>query len=62
MVGSHVQIPCTVESCADIFVTGTMAPAGTYQLVVRALHIFGDKTVASEYDSATTVPFTIKYV
>ncbi|KAI6883151.1 subtilisin-like protein [Hortaea werneckii] len=41
---------------------GTMAPAGTYQLVVRALHIFGDKSMASEYDSATTVPFTIKYV
>lgn len=41
---------------------GNAAPAGTYEFVVQALHIFGDRDVAEEYDQAVTVPFSIKYV
>ncbi|KAJ9137030.1 Subtilisin-like protein [Pleurostoma richardsiae] len=41
---------------------GTYAPAGKYKLVVRALHIFGDAKLPSEYDAAETVPFKIRYI
>lgn len=38
-----------------------MAPAGEYQLVIRALHIFGDREDPEQYDRVDTVPFTIRY-
>lgn len=41
---------------------GSYAPAGTYTLLVRTLHIFGDPTKAADYDVAETVPFSIRYV
>ncbi|KAF2149039.1 subtilisin-like serine protease PR1C [Myriangium duriaei CBS 260.36] len=40
---------------------GNPAPAGTYELVVRALRIFGDRENAEEYDEAVSVSFDIKY-
>ncbi|KAF4554958.1 Subtilase-like protein 1 [Elsinoe fawcettii] len=40
---------------------GNAAPAGEYEFVVRALHIFGDREEAGEYDQAITVPFSIAY-
>lgn len=40
---------------------GSYAPAGMYKIVVRALHIFGDAKLATEYDVAETVPFRIRY-
>jgi len=51
----------TVSSWDGLLENGSRAPAGTYELVVRALHIFGDREVASDYDVATSVPFTIRY-
>ncbi|KAF1970669.1 subtilisin-like serine protease PR1C [Bimuria novae-zelandiae CBS 107.79] len=42
-------------------VDGSFAPAGTYKFGVKALHIFGDASKESEYDTAETVSFTIKY-
>ncbi|KAI5249296.1 subtilisin-like protein [Aureobasidium subglaciale] len=41
---------------------GSRVPAGTYSILVRALRIFGDATNPDDYDSAETVPFTIRYV
>lgn len=40
---------------------GSYAPSGLYKLSVKALHIFGDPKLASEYDSTETVPFRIRY-
>jgi hypothetical protein len=42
-------------------VDGTYAPSGTYKLAVKALRIFGDPKVGSEYDSTETVAFRIRY-
>jgi hypothetical protein len=39
-----------------------VVPAGTYELVTRALRIFGDADNEDDYDVATSVPFTIRYV
>jgi hypothetical protein len=41
---------------------GKRVPAGTYSILVRALRIFGDATNPDDYDSASTEPFTIRYV
>jgi hypothetical protein len=41
---------------------GTYAPPGVYKFAVKALHIFGDPKLASEYDGAETVSFKIKYM
>jgi subtilisin family serine protease len=41
---------------------GTYAPAGSYRFAVKALRIFGDRELASEYDAAQTVDFKIKYL
>ncbi|KAG7291315.1 hypothetical protein NEMBOFW57_001328 [Staphylotrichum longicolle] len=41
---------------------GTYAPPGLYKFAVKALRIFGDSKVASEYDAADTVNFRIKYL
>jgi hypothetical protein len=38
------------------------APSGMYKIVVRALHIFGDRSKAGDYDSAELGPFRIKYM
>jgi flagellar hook assembly protein FlgD len=40
---------------------GSFAPAGTYKFVVKALHIFGDASKESDYDTAETVSFKIQY-
>ncbi|KNG51237.1 subtilisin-like serine protease PR1C [Stemphylium lycopersici] len=40
---------------------GSFAPAGSYKLFVRALHIFGDASKDSDYDSFTTSSFRIQY-
>ncbi|KAF2689831.1 subtilase [Lentithecium fluviatile CBS 122367] len=40
---------------------GSYAPAGTYTLLIRALKIFGDASVKEEYETTSTVPFTIRY-
>lgn len=40
---------------------GTYAPAGTYKILISALHIQGDADDESEYDVAETVEFTISY-
>ncbi|KAH6838638.1 peptidase S8/S53 domain-containing protein [Chaetomium sp. MPI-CAGE-AT-0009] len=41
---------------------GTYAPAGRYRFAVKALRIFGDREVASDYDTAETVDFRIRYL
>ncbi|KAK3295212.1 peptidase S8/S53 domain-containing protein [Chaetomium fimeti] len=41
---------------------GTYAPAGRYRFAVKALRIFGDRDVATEYDAAETVDFRIQYL
>ena len=45
-----------------VLADGTQVPAGSYQILVRALRIFGDPENAGDYDSGSTVPFTIRYV
>jgi len=40
---------------------GTYAPSGVYKLAVKAVPIFGDPKLTSEYDSTETVPFKIRY-
>ena len=40
---------------------GRLVPAGAYAILVRALRIFGDADVRSEYDAALSVPFNIRY-
>ncbi|CAN9281963.1 unnamed protein product [Alternaria alternata] len=40
---------------------GSFAPAGTYKFLVKALHIFGDASRESDYDTAETVSFRIQY-
>ena len=41
---------------------GTYAPPGLYKFAVKALRIFGDPKIGSEYDTADTVNFRIKYL
>ncbi|KAL2148049.1 hypothetical protein VTI28DRAFT_105 [Corynascus sepedonium] len=41
---------------------GSYAPAGRYRFAVRALRIFGNAKLPTEYDLAETVDFTIKYL
>ncbi|KAK4150861.1 minor extracellular protease [Chaetomidium leptoderma] len=41
---------------------GTYAPPGLYKFAVKALRIFGDPKVGSEYDQADTLTFRIKYL
>jgi len=40
---------------------GTYAPSGTYKMVIRALHIYGDRNKAEDYDIVETQPFSIRY-
>lgn len=40
---------------------GSYTPAGVYKIAVRALHIFGDKSAVTSYDSGETVSFRIQY-
>lgn len=41
--------------------SGAYAPEGSYKLAVRALRIFGDRTVPDDYDLVETVAFSIRY-
>jgi len=41
---------------------GTYAPSGLYKIVFRALHIFGDRNKASEYDVVESTPIRIRYM
>jgi hypothetical protein len=52
----------TVSRWNGLLQNGTVVPAGTYELVTRALRIFGDADNEDDYDVATSVPFTIRYV
>lgn len=40
---------------------GTYAPSGVYKFAIKALRIFGDPELASDYDATETVPFRIRY-
>ncbi|KAF2652507.1 serine endopeptidase [Lophiostoma macrostomum CBS 122681] len=40
---------------------GSLVPAGTYSILVRALKLFGDETKEDEFEAAETVVFGIKY-
>lgn len=51
----------TVSPWNGRLANGTVAPSGSYKLVTRALHIFGDLDNDSDYDVATSVPFSIRY-
>lgn len=42
--------------------TGAYAPEGAYKMAVRALKIFGDRTVAEDYELVETVDFSIQYL
>jgi subtilisin family serine protease len=52
----------TVSRWNGLLENGTLVPAGSYQLVTRALHIFGDEEEEGDWDVATSVPFSIRYV
>lgn len=68
--GSIAGSPFTYQPRANAWATafygllddGRRVPEGSYQILVRALRIFGDKNNPEDYDGATTVPFAIKYV
>ena len=51
----------TVSRWNGLLQNGTVVPAGSYELVTRALRIFGDADNEDDYDVATTVPFGIRY-
>lgn len=51
----------TVSRWNGLLESGRRVPAGSYQLVTRALRIYGDADDESEYDVATTVPFNLRY-
>ena len=51
----------TVSRWNGLLESGRLVPAGSYQLVTRALHIYGDADNAADYDVATSVPFNIRY-
>ncbi len=40
---------------------GAVAPAGSYKLVIEALHIYGDASDAEQYDVQETIPFALSY-
>jgi hypothetical protein len=40
----------------------TYAPPGHYKFAIKALHIFGDAELESEYDATETVDFWIRYL
>jgi hypothetical protein len=40
---------------------GSYAPSGVYKFAIKALRIFGDARVATEYDATETVSFRIRY-
>ncbi|KAK8076725.1 hypothetical protein PG994_003997 [Apiospora phragmitis] len=40
---------------------GTVLPQGSYKMVASALRIFGDETVAEDWDVFETVPFSVQY-
>lgn len=42
--------------------SGAYAPEGAYKMAVRALKIFGDRTVAEDYELVETVDFSIQYL
>lgn len=42
--------------------SGAYAPDGSYKMAVRALKIFGDRTVAEDYELVETVDFSIQYL
>jgi subtilisin family serine protease len=52
----------TVSRWNGLLENGTLVPAGSYQLVTRALHIFGNPDEEDDYDVSTSVPFSIRYV
>lgn len=52
----------TVSRWNGLLENGTRVPAGSYQLVTRALRIFGDADEEDDYDVATSVPFSIRYI
>lgn len=41
---------------------GSYVPPGLYKLAVKALRIFGDENLATEYDAAETAAFRIRYL
>ena len=51
----------TVSRWNGLLESGRIAPAGSYQLVTRALHIYGDADNSDDYDVATSVPFNLRY-
>jgi subtilisin family serine protease len=51
----------TVSRWNGLLQNGTVVPAGSYELVTRALRIFGDAEDEGDYDVATSVPFTLRY-
>ena len=51
----------TVSRWNGLLQNGTVVPAGSYELVTRALRIFGDAENEDDYDVATSVPFTLRY-
>ncbi|KAK0726701.1 peptidase S8/S53 domain-containing protein [Lasiosphaeria miniovina] len=40
---------------------GTFVPPGLYKFAVKALRIFGNPELASEYDATESVPFRVRY-
>ncbi|KAF2228312.1 subtilisin-like protease [Elsinoe ampelina] len=44
-----------------LFANGTVAPAGEYKIVIRALHLLGDASKESDYDKVETASFSIEY-
>ncbi|ODO08780.1 peptidase [Cryptococcus wingfieldii CBS 7118] len=49
----------TFELSSAAFANGTAIPGGTYRFLLRALHIFGDSTEESDYESWVSQPFIV---
>ncbi|WVO16331.1 hypothetical protein L204_104006 [Cryptococcus depauperatus] len=49
----------TYEMTRAVYANGTSIPNGTYRFLLRALHITGDRTKESDYESWVSKPFVI---
>ncbi|POS76646.1 minor extracellular protease vpr [Diaporthe helianthi] len=60
-LNAYVSRGYYVAPFAGLLDDGSVVPPGQYQLVVKALRIFGDPDVVEDYMTVETVPFTLAY-
>lgn len=68
IAGSVYGFPATYQprlyffsAFTGLLADGTIVPEGQYQLVAKALRIFGDPSDVNDYDVVELVPFTLLY-